>query len=129
MECRNKIEDKKREEVEASTWCGRSVSPNKTSNNSELTHPLYSEHDYRIKTSTVKTQTQQSSKTNSISHNTWVLRRLRMLTRSVDYVSRHQEPRINAALGARNVVGIRATGVVEAYTTSKTAGTRARTNK
>ena len=54
VECRNKIEDEMRErteEVEASTSCGRSVSVNKTSKKLELTHPLYSGHDWRAKTS------------------------------------------------------------------------------
>ena len=48
----------------------------------------------------------------------------------MDQASRHQEGRINAAVGARatNVVVIRAMGVVEVDTTSKTAGTRTRTN-
>jgi len=54
VECRNKIDYERREkieEVEASTWCGRSVSPNKTRQKLELTHPLYSGHDWRTKTS------------------------------------------------------------------------------
>ena len=54
MECRNKIEDEKREkteEVGATTCCGRSVSPNKTSKKLEPTHPMYSGHDWRTKTS------------------------------------------------------------------------------
>ena len=45
VECRNKIEDKIREqseEVAASTWCGRLVNPNKTSEKLQPTHPLYS---------------------------------------------------------------------------------------
>ena len=44
VECRNKIEDEKRKktgEVEVSTLHGRSVSPNKTSKKTELTHSLY----------------------------------------------------------------------------------------
>ena len=44
VECRNKIEDEKRKktgEVEVSTLHGRSVSPNKISKKTELTHSLY----------------------------------------------------------------------------------------
>ena len=37
------------EEVAVSAWCGRSGSPNKTNEEKELTHPLYSVHDWRTK--------------------------------------------------------------------------------
>ncbi|EDR00377.1 uncharacterized protein LACBIDRAFT_334197 [Laccaria bicolor S238N-H82] len=44
---------------------------------------------------------------------------------------KHQKRKIKAAVGTRatNVVGVRATGVAEAHTTSKTAETRTRTNR
>ena len=50
MESNNNIEDEKSEKT-ASDWCGRSVSPNKTSKKLELTRPLYSGHDWRTMTS------------------------------------------------------------------------------
>ena len=98
--------------------CGSSVSPKKTSKKLELTHPLYSGHDWRTKTLGLIGSRLTPA----------ILRHLRISTPSVDMASRHQERRITTnAEGSRaaNTLGIR---VVKACITSKTPRTQARTN-
>ena len=107
------MEEEDREQVEGDEGislgfdlCGSSVSPNKTSKKLELTHSLYSGHDWRTKILGPIAFRRTPA----------VLRHLRISTPSVDMASRHQERRITTnAEGTRaaNTPGIRATDIVK----------------